>query len=72
METGELPSIEILTKRERQVLELIAKGTTNKKIADVLKISIHTVENHRAHLSVKLGIKSIANLVKYAIKKGLV
>jgi len=72
MENGKSPSIEILTKREKQVLGLIAKGSTNKNIAAKLNISIHTVENHRAHLSEKLGIKNAATLVKYAIEKGLI
>ena len=62
---------DILTKRERQVLQLIAKGLANKTIASKLKISIRTVENHRLNLTNKLGIKSTAGLVKYAIAKGL-
>jgi len=72
MENVNFPSLEILTKRERQVLGLIAKGMTNKIIAVELKISIHTVENHRAHLSEKLGNKNAASLAKYAIEKGLI
>jgi len=72
MENSNSPSIEILTKREKQVLELIAQGKTNKIIAVDLKISIHTVENHRAHLSEKLGAKNTASLVKFAIDKGLI
>lgn len=72
MEDGKTPSLEILTKREKQVLGLIAKGSTNKKIAVELQISIHTVENHRAHLSEKLGFQNAASLVRYAIEKGLV
>ena len=72
MESGKFPSIEVLTKREKQVLKLIAKGITNKKIAVELKISIHTVENHRAHLSEKLGAENAAALVKFAIEKGLI
>jgi DNA-binding NarL/FixJ family response regulator len=71
LEYGEYPSLEILTKREKQVLELIAKGKANKNIAAKLKISIHTVENHRAHLSEKLGLNNTASLVKYALAKGL-
>lgn len=65
------PSIEVLTKRERQVLTLIAQGKTSKDMSDELKISIHTVENHRFNLSAKLGFKNIASLVRYAIEKGL-
>jgi DNA-binding NarL/FixJ family response regulator len=65
------PSLEILTRRECQVLKLLAAGLPNKNIASKLKISIRTVETHRAHLTRKLGIKSTAGLVKYAMTKGL-
>ncbi len=65
------PCEEILTKRELQVLKLIAKGLANKNIATKLKISIRTVENHRFNLTEKLGIKNTAGLVKYAISKSL-
>jgi len=66
------PSIEILTKRERKILELVASGLPNKNIASRLRISIRTVETHRANLSNKLGIKNTAGLVRYALSKGLV
>ncbi len=65
-------SVEILTRRERQILAMIARGMTNKTIALDLKISIHTVENHRANLSEKLGSKNVASLVQFAIQKGLI
>lgn len=64
------PQKELLTTREREVLKLIAEGISNKEIADLLFISIRTVENHRANLMRKLNIKSTANLIKYAIRKG--
>ena len=67
----EEPCEGILTKRERQILSLIAKGLANKNIASKLRISIRTVENHRFNLTEKLGIKSTAGLVKYTISKGL-
>ena len=67
----ETPSLEILTKREKQVLKFIASGLANKSIALKLKISVRTVETHRANLSGKLGIKNTAHLVKYAIAKGM-
>lgn len=67
----ESASLEILTKRELEILKLITAGLANKAIASKLKISIRTVETHRAHLSEKLGIKNTANLVKYALSKGL-
>ncbi len=68
----ETPSLEILTHRETQVLKLIAQGLPNKNIATKLKISVRTVESHRFHLMDKLGIKSTANIVRYAVSKGLV
>ena len=60
---------EKLTSREREVLKLIAEGQTNKKIADLLFISIRTVENHRANIMRKLQFKNTSDLVKYAIRK---
>ena len=68
----EVPSLEILTKRERETLRLITCGFANKQIAARLKISIRTVETHRGHLTDKLGLKNTAGLVRYAISKGLV
>lgn len=72
IDAAESSSLDILTKRERQILELIATGLANKAIASRLKVSIRTVETHRAHLSRKLGINNTAGLVKFAISKGLV
>lgn len=61
-----------LTKREREVLKLIAEGKSNKDIADLLFVSVHTVERHRANMMEKLNLKKTADLVKYAIQKGYV
>ena len=72
LEEGQESSPNILTKRELQILKLIAQGLSNKNIASKLKLSIRTVEAHRGNLTNKLGIKNTANLVKYAISKGLV
>jgi len=66
------PSLEILTQRERQILKLVASGLANKSIASKLKISIRTVETHRAHLTDKLKIKNTVGLVKYALAKGVI
>ncbi|MCK5579684.1 MAG: response regulator transcription factor [Candidatus Omnitrophica bacterium] len=65
-------SLNILTKREKQILKLIAGGLANKNIAVKLKISIRTVETHRANLTSKLGIKTTAGIVKFAMTQGLV
>jgi DNA-binding NarL/FixJ family response regulator len=62
----------ILTNREREILSLIAGGKSNKEIADMLYISVHTVERHRANLMDKLDFKKTADLVKYAIEKGYI
>ncbi len=61
-----------LSNRERQVLKLIADGKSNKEIGEALFISVHTVERHRANIMGKLGLKKTADLVKYAIQKGLI
>jgi two-component system response regulator NreC len=60
-----------LTTREREVLQLIAEGHTNRAIAERLFISVKTVETHRAHLMEKLDIHSTAGLTKYALRRGL-
>ena len=64
------PPSDPLTLREREVLKLIAEGITNKEIADLLCISIRTVEHHRANIMEKLNIKQTASLIKYAIHRG--
>lgn len=66
------PSLEILTKREKEILKGVALGQANKNIAASLKISIRTVEAHRGHLTRKLGIKTTADLVKYALSKRII
>ncbi|MBF0489530.1 MAG: response regulator transcription factor [Candidatus Omnitrophica bacterium] len=72
IEQADVPSLEILTQREKEVLRFIAQGYANKNIATKLKISIRTVETHRSRFIHKLGIRTAAGLVKYAISKGLV
>lgn len=71
-ETGIPDSYERLTQRERQVLQLIAEGHSNKEIAGLLNLSVNTVSVHRANLMEALNIHRTADLVRYAIKKGLV
>lgn len=63
---------DILTTREREVLQLIAEGNSNKKIAEALFISPKTVETHRTHIMDKLNIHGRAGLIKYAIRKGII
>lgn len=62
--------IDRLSIREREVLKLLAEGNSSKEIADLLFISSRTAEHHRANIKKKLDLRSTANLVKYAIKKG--
>jgi DNA-binding NarL/FixJ family response regulator len=61
-----------LTSREQEVLQLVAEGAPNKRIADGLGISIKTVEKHRQHLMDKLGIHDTAGLTRYAIAAGVI
>ena len=61
-----------LTKREKEILKLIAEEHSNQEIADKLFISLRTVETHRSNLSQKLNAKTAATLVKEAIKRGLI
>jgi two-component system response regulator NreC len=61
-----------LTKREEEVLALIANGRSLKEVADDLFISIKTVESHKMHIQDKLGLTNTAQLVKYAIEHGLI
>lgn len=65
-------SLEVLTRRERQVLKLIGEGYKNKEIADYLCVSVKTVEKHRANLMKKLDLHSGSALTAYAIEKGLI
>jgi NarL family two-component system response regulator LiaR len=60
-----------LSSREREVLQLLAEGSTSKDVAARLGVAVSTVETHRRQISVKLGIHSIAGLTKYAIRHGL-
>lgn len=69
---SETKSKYILTRREKEILQLISAGMANKEIAQQLFLSIRTVENHRNHLLQKLGVKNTAGLVKMAIEEGLI
>jgi DNA-binding NarL/FixJ family response regulator len=69
LEDGKAP-FDRLTTREREVLKLVAEGRSSNEIANLLYISVRTVENHRAKIMNKLGLKRTADLVRYAIRKG--
>lgn len=64
--------LELLSTRQREILQAIAEGKSTKDIAELLSISPKTVETHRGHLMQKLDIHDVAGLVRYAIKHGLV
>ncbi len=70
---GEKPSLmDILSPREREILQRIAEGNTNAVIAEKLSLSVRTVESHRAHIMSKLRFNSQADLVRFAVQQGLV
>ncbi len=69
---GKHDSYERLTDRERDVLKLVAEGYTTQEIADILVISPKTVEGHRSSLMAKLDIRNRIDLVKYALRRGLI
>jgi DNA-binding NarL/FixJ family response regulator len=61
----------VLSARERQVLQLLAEGKSTRQIGDLLNVSAKTVETHRQHVMEKLNLRTIAELVRYAIREGL-
>lgn len=67
----QLEDYHILTQREQEVLSLIAQGYTNKEIAEKLVLSVKTIESHKANIMEKLHLKTRPELVRYALKKGL-
>lgn len=64
--------IDLLTTREREVLQMIAEGKTNKEIANALNLSVYTVEAHRGRIMEKLNLHSAGELVRFAVRNGLV
>jgi len=64
--------LDLLTPREREVLQLIAEGKTNKEIAAALNLSVYTVDAHRGRIMEKLNVHSVSELVRFAVRAGLV
>ncbi len=64
--------IDLLTSREREVLQLIAEGKTNKEIATILTLSVYTVESHRGRIMEKLNLHSAGDVVRFALRNGLI
>jgi DNA-binding NarL/FixJ family response regulator len=71
-ERGIQDTYELLTDREREVLQLIAEGKSNKEVAAVLNLSPYTVESHRNNLMQKLNLHNTAEIVLYAVRKGMI
>jgi DNA-binding NarL/FixJ family response regulator len=69
---GQEDSYRLLTDREKEVLQLLAEGRTNKEVAAVLEVGVSTVETHRANLMQKLDLHNTAEIVLYAVRKSLV
>ena len=61
-----------LSPREIQIVQLVAESKSNKEVANILNISVKTVESHRAHIMEKLGLHSVTELVRYAIRNNIV
>lgn len=61
-----------LTEREREILQLVAEGHQNQHIADKLFLSVKTVEAHKSHIMAKLGVQKTADLIRYALRKGII
>ena len=65
-------SYDLLTDREKEVLQLLAEGKSNKEVASVLNLSPHTVESHRTNLMQKLNLHNTAEIVLYAVRKNII
>lgn len=65
-------SYDLLTDREREILQLVAEGRTNKEIASLLNLSLYTVDTHRTHILQKLNLHSVPEVILYAVRKGII
>jgi DNA-binding NarL/FixJ family response regulator len=65
-------SYDLLTEREKEVLQLLAEGKSNKEVATILDVSVYTVETHRTHLMQKLNLHNTAEIVLYAVRKKII
>jgi DNA-binding NarL/FixJ family response regulator len=69
---GAEDSYELLTTREREILQLLAEGKSNKEVANMLNLSLYTVETHRTHILQKLNLHTVPELILYAVRKGII
>ena len=70
--SGTDDAYDLLTPREREVLQLIAEGKSNKEIANLLNLSVYTVESHRSNLMEKLNLRGLPELILYAVRNGII
>jgi two-component system, NarL family, response regulator NreC len=71
--SGEIEdSFDLLTDREREILQLVAEGRTNKEVANRLNLSVHTVDSHRGNILQKLNLHSVPELILYAVRKKII
>jgi DNA-binding NarL/FixJ family response regulator len=64
--------LSVLSDREREVLQLVAEGKSNKEVAQLLNLSVSTVESHRKHIMEKLDLHNTAAMVRFAVRKGII
>jgi two-component system response regulator NreC len=70
--SGVEDSYDLLSPREREILQLVAEGKSNKEVANLLNLSVYTVETHRANIMQKLNLKGLPELILYAVRKGII
>jgi len=70
--SGAEDAYDLLTPREREILQLVAEGKSNKDVANLLNLSVYTVESHRSNLMEKLNLKGVPELILYAVRKGII
>jgi len=70
--SGAEDAYDLLTSREREILQLIAEGKSNKDVANLLNLSVYTVETHRSNVMQKLHLRGVPELTLYAVRKGLI
>lgn len=70
--SGAEDAYDLLTPREREILQLVAEGKSNKEVANLLHLSVYTVETHRSNIMQKLNLKGVPELTLYAVRKGII
>ena len=70
--SGSEDAYDLLTPREREILQLVAEGKSNKDVANLLNLSVYTVETHRSNIMEKLNLRGIPELILFAVRKGII